>query len=265
MALGKLWQVFFGKRSESVAPAEAVRANPTLPASLNAPRTTASNLPGPAASPSAAGLSVVAKTDAAAPRQSSGLGRAKRSTAKRTAKAEADPQLGLAIPPAAAVHDARPTRPKKNAWTPWLAGRSVLSILDTQPGDGTRAVELLEGIVCVSNPMPKYAAIDSFELAAGGLSVLKFHRMVRGAGGQAIPIPGGLLDGLRHLSQTHGTVDLILLAGAEADWERAEVRRWVERVAHPTTTILRRTAEGCWVAVERPNVVGTERRSCKAA
>ncbi len=265
MALGKLWQVFFGKRSESGAPAEAVRADPTLPAPLNASRTTANDPPGPTTIPPAVGLSGVAKTEATSPIKSSGLSRGKRLTAKRLAKVEADPQRVLAVAPAASTHDARPARPKKNAWTPWLAGRSVLSVLDTQPGDGTRAVEILEAIVCVSNPMPKYAAIDSFELASGGLSVLKFHRLVRGAGGQAIPVPGGLLDGLRHLSQTHGTVDLVLLAGAEADWERADVRRWVERVAHPTTTILRRTTEGRWVAVERPNGVATERRPSKAA
>lgn len=267
MALGKLWQVFFGKRSESVAPAEADRVNPASPVSPNASRPSVGLSPGMTPVQPASVLSVVTKTDAVPPKQSGGLGRSKHPTAKRSARAAADPQLVLADAPVAVTHDPKPARPKKNAWAPWLAGRTVLSVLDTQPGDGTRAVEVLEALVCVSNPMPKYAAIGSFELASGGpggLSVLTFHRMVRGAGGLAIPIPGSIIDGLRQLSRTHGTVDLILLDGAEADWGLPEIRRWVERVASPQAVILRRSAEGRWVAVDRTDAV-IEKRPRKAA
>lgn len=255
MALGKLWQVFFGKRSESVAPAEAERAIPSLPETPHASRPTANNPPGSMSACPVMGTPIAATADASLPKQPTGLGRAKRSTIKRSAKSVAAPEPVLAIAPVVAVRDSRPARPKRNGWTPWLTGRTVLSVLDTQPGDGARAVEILEALVCVSNPMPKYAAIGTFELATGGLSVLKFHRMIRAAGGHAVPIPGGLTDGLRHLSQTYGTVDLILLDGAEADWERPDVRRWVERVAHAETIILRRTAAGQWIAIERAKAV----------
>lgn len=268
MALGKLWQVFFGKRSESDAPVEADRVHPTSPPSPNALRPIAGSPPGGAPTQPASVLSVVTKSDAAPPKRSSGLGRAKLSLVNRSIGAAVAPQVVPAdAPAAAAAHDSKPACPKKNSWTPWLAGRTVLSVLDTQPGDGTRAVEVLEALVCVSNPVPKYAAIGAFELASGGvggLSVLKFHRMIRAAGGQAIPIPGGLIDGLRHLSRTHGTVDLILLDGPEADWERLETRRWIERVAHRETTILRRAAEGRWVTIERTHAV-IEKRPSKVA
>jgi hypothetical protein len=255
MALGKLWQVFFGKRSESVAPAEAARAIPSVPETPNASLSIANDPSGSMTARPVVGAPIVASADASLPKQPSGFGRPKRSAVKRSAKSNAAPEPVLSIAPVMAVRDSRPARPKKNGWTPWLTGRTVLSVLDTQPGDGARAVEILEALVCVSNPMPKYAAIGSFELATGGLSVLKFHRMIRAAGGHAVPIPGGLTDGLRHLSQTYGTVDLILLDGAEADWERPDVRRWIERVAHAETTILRRTAEGRWVAIERPKAM----------
>lgn len=252
MALGRLWQVFFGKRSDSVAPAEADRALSSVPEPANASRSIASNPAGSMTARSAGGATAPPTADASLPKQSSDLGRTKRSTAKRSAKPAAAPEPVLSIAPVVPVCDSRPARPKKNGWTPWLTGRTVLSVLDTQPGDGARATEILEALVCVSNPMPKYAAIGSFELATGGLSVLKFHRIIRAAGGHAVPIPGGLVDGLRHLSQTYGTVDLILLDGDDADWDRADVRRWVERVAHAETMILRRTAEGRWEAIERP-------------
>jgi hypothetical protein len=80
--------------------------------------------------------------------------------------------------------------------------------------------------------------------------VLDFPQRVRRVGGQAVPVPGQLVAGLRHLSQTLGTVDLVLLEGNEIDLNQLELRRLLARVTHNDTLVLRRDEKGKWQTVE---------------
>lgn len=223
MALGKLWQAFFGKRPE---PREAETA----------------------LSPQAASASQAEATKQPDPR---GVGGEQVAKPSRSHK----PKVSVIAPTAAldagrSQTDSRPAQPKRNAWSPLVAGRTIGSILDTHPGNGDRAVSLLEAIVCRDAPQPKYLAIGQFELAEPALPIRHFHQRVRQVGGMPSPIPGDLLPGLKHLAQTHGPVDLILLdgpAGAEAE---PEIRRWLERVSHPSTLVLRLTEQNTWETVQ---------------
>jgi len=113
---------------------------------------------------------------------------------------------------------------------------------------------LLEAIVCDAVPTPKYIAIDNFELAKGGLSVLEFHQRIRRVGGKAVPIPGSIDDGLRHLSRTLGTVDLVLMDESHHDWTSPESRRLLTHVMHSNTLLLRRDTRDKWNIVE-PSVL----------
>ncbi len=276
MALGKLWNAFFGKRDEPTAASEVAtirspesrrpepaatlsagsKQRPGSPAS--APPLSANDAVGHTANRAAAEL----PTD-----RRPGRGHRK-SVTKKGAKAAQPNALVAAdtvdrVEPRRPEPSSRPASPKRNAWTKLIAGRTIASILDLNIGDGSRAESILEAIVCASAPTPKYVAINRFELEDQSLSVLQFHQRIRRAGGQAVPIPDDLSDGLRHLSHTHGAVDLILLDESVLGDESPEIRRLIDRVSHPATLILRQTTGGRWEAVDAAESIN--RSSAKAA
>ncbi len=256
MALGKLWNAFFGKRSETVLAANVVDRSTVVTSSQSAKgveKSTGTNQP----TASQAGIAAEAEI-AGRP-----ILKTKRKAVAGKAK-KAAPAHALAI---AAVDETpvvtvkRIPHPKKNAWSKLVAGRQINSILDTNLGDASRAVELLEAIVCDAVPAPKYVAIDNFDLASGGTTVLQFHQRVRRVGGSAVPIPGTIDEGLRQLSRTIGMVDMVLIDDAKLQWQNDETRRLLLRITHPGTLVLCRDAKNNWTVLERGVISGPAKPS----
>ncbi|TVQ01537.1 MAG: hypothetical protein EA381_05180 [Planctomycetaceae bacterium] len=261
MALGKLWQAFFGKRTEAGASPETGSKTDLTPLQKGAAgspglrNSAVAELPPsrPAVTVSATSVEPLSNTRGKGPRRSTRQRGAERSPSTDDGRETNEITAMESLPPT----DRRPAHPKRNAWSAWVTGRSIRSILDTQPGDGNRAVPLLEAIVCRSSPETRYIAIGNFELADPALSIRGFHKMVRQVGGVPVPIPGDLPTGLRHLAHTHGTVDLILLEEAAASLTNPDVSRWLDRVAHPGTLILQLTQKGKWETVTRSQLLSS--------
>jgi len=121
--------------------------------------------------------------------------------------------------------------------------------LDLNVQDGSRAIELLEAIVDSNFPAPKYVAIGMFELAGEKLTVRQFHQKVRSAGGLPVVIPMPLVEGLRYLSQTVGTADLILLDITDQQLADPAISRLLQRVTSQESLLLRRDAKERWQTI----------------
>ncbi len=259
MALGKLWNAFFGKSAaveKGLPPANDARPASHLvssPSTSRSPAPTAAAVSAPATLP----LSAAAQPEQPAAKA---VTKVKRKAVAKGKKAS-NPPADTTAAPAVEVPQRRTlqiARPQQNAWTKWLAGRSIGSILDTQLGDGARAIEVLQAIVCDSVPTPKYIAIDLFDLGSGRLTLMEFHQRIRRVGGNPVAIPADLHGGLRQLSQTHGTVDLVLLECAGVDLNGLEFRRLLARVTHSDSLVLHRDERGNWQSVQ-PSTVATLR------
>ncbi len=249
MALGKLWNAFFGK---------SAAAEKGLPSTSNAPSGSHSApSPAPACPPVATATGAAPTAPAFAPTASQTQPQPAKTVTKVKRKATAKPKKTAAPEVEVALQPVEvPQRrtvqvphPQQNAWTKHVAGRSIGSILDTQLGDGSRALEVLQAIICDSVPTPKYIAIDLFDLGSGRLTLVEFHQRIRRAGGNPVAIPADLYGGLRQLSQTHGTVDLVLLEGNNVDLNSLEFRRLLARVTHSDSLVLHRDERGQWQAV----------------
>lgn len=252
MALGKLWNAFFGKRSDTETVASATASNRTADGLAVQSGTSKPGAPNKATD--SGSKSPVAGAPAARP-----ILKVKRKALAAKAKKTA-PLANLSI---AAVDETpvvikRILQPKKNAWSKHVAGRTITSILDTHVGNAQRAAELLEAIVCDSVPTPKYVAIDAFDLQAGGISVIEFHQRVRRVGGVAVPIPGSVAEGLRQLSRTLGKVDLVLIDGDKPEWQSAETLRLLARVTDSSTLFLTRDARNNWTTTKREVIAVTQ-------
>ena len=267
MALGKLWNAFFGKRSETeaIAAASVVDRSATAASSQSGKSINTSTVSTQAAStqPHIAEATASAERPILKTKRKAVAGKAKKSAqAPSLVIAAASETIEVAVK--------RIPHPKKNAWSKLVAGRKIGSILDTNLGDASRAVELLEAIVCDAVPTPKYVAIDDFDLATGGTTVLQFHQRVRRVGGKAVPIPGAIEEGLRQLSRTIGTVDLVLVDDAKTQWQSEETRRLLARVTHANTLTLRRDAKNNWTVIDsavisHPTAAKIEHPRTKAA
>lgn len=222
MALAKLWNALFGKKSQ-MPPA-----------------------PSPQPASSTAGLSEpVAAAERARPRRVKGAQRPASRGRKPVSETPSEPGT-LAAVPAATDTASRPAHPRKNRWTRWVQQRPVATILDLNLGDASRAVELVEAIVCASAPVPRYIAIDRFELPGGSMPLRSFHQKLRCAGGQAVAIPGEPIDGLRQLARTIGAVDLILLDVPAELLQQPQFRALLSRVRHANTLVLQPVPGGKW-------------------
>ncbi len=265
MALGKIWNALFGRQAAAKKDLAILGAERSTSQGISTP--TRSAVSAACVVPAASGLEIAGRRRETVPPTATKV--KKKSLGKRTKKTVSVAKK-IAVSPiveAPPQRSVRVARPQKNAWTKLLSGRQIGSILDTNLGDASRAVEILQAIVCDAAPIPKYVAIDLFELTCGGLSVLEFHQRIRRVGGQALAIPAQLPAGLRQLSQTLGTVDLVLLDGDEIDLTQLELRRLLGRVTHSETLVLHRDSRGKWqtlntVAPARQRV--SEQR-CKAA
>jgi hypothetical protein len=249
MALAKLWNAVFGKRSESAAtqPTETLASSPVKPVA-NAVAT----------KPTVA-KPIVAKTSAPIPATAASVGPAPaqvgapvKLSRKKTKSREPKKPLETAPVAAEPAPVLRMFRRKNNAWSKLIGTRTVSTILDTHVGDGSRAIEVLEAIVDSNTPSPKYVAIGMFEMGGEKLSVRQFHQKIRNAGGQPIVIPMTLEDGLRRLSQTIGTVDLVLLNGADEVSSSPSVTKLLARVAPTNCLVLRSDVNGRWHTVTTP-------------
>lgn len=248
MALGKLWNALFGKRSgtETIAAASAVQ-QPAVVAPGQSAKSAERSIA--ATKPVSPQPGIAQKAE---PVERPILKTKRKAVAGKAKKSAPVPSLAIAaVAETPVVTVKRIAQPKKNAWSKLVAGRQITSILDTNLGDASRAVELLEAIVCDDVPTPKYVAIDSFDLTTGGTTVLQFHQRVRRVGGSAVPIPGTIDEGLRQLSRTIGMVDLVLVDDAKLQWQNDESRRLLLRVTHPGTLVLCRDAKNNWAVLER--------------
>lgn len=247
MALGKLWNALFGKRSdtETTAKTEVVGRSAVAACSRNV--RSGEKTVEPANTTASEPATAVQATSAARPIPKS----KRKALAGKAKKTPLAPALAIAaVDETLEIVSKRIPHPKKNAWSKLVAGRQIHSILDTNLGDATGAVELLEAIVCDAVPTPKYVAIDDFDLTSGGTTVLQFHQRVRRVGGQAVPIPGAIDEGLRQLSRTLGAVDLVLIDDAKPQLQTEVTRRLLARVTHPATLLLRRDARNNWTVVD---------------
>lgn len=239
MALAKLWNAVFGKRpsTEETAPASTAPPASRLVGALN-----------PAAAQTVQGVG--SPTPAAQIK----LSRKKTKTGRRKGKRETE--LLPEVEPAPVL---KLFRKKNNAWTKLLGNRVINSILDTNVGDGSRAVEILEAIVDGSQPSPKYIAIGMFDLDGKGLTLRKFHQKTRAVGGQPIAVPMKLADGLRRLSETVGTVDLVLLDGDEQTLTDPLVAKLLARISSNGAMVLRSDASGRWQTLTQASPVQSRR------
>ncbi|MGV3486812.1 MAG: hypothetical protein ACO1RT_20520 [Planctomycetaceae bacterium] len=225
MAFAKLWNAFFGKRSS--LPQETAAA----PHAGQGQQVPGSKVP----------ASVGTTLGVNPPTATIKLSRRKTKS-----------QIAKPVPPVAPPAPEEPApvlrmfRRKSNGWTKLIGNRTVRSILDIHAGDGSRAVEILESLVDSEGVSPNYIAIGLFEQADEPLTVRQFHQKVRSAGGNAVVIPMSLAAGLRRLSQTIGTVDLLIIDGHEAQLQDAETVRWLRRVTSPDSLVLRRDTAGRW-------------------
>lgn len=261
MALGKLWNAFFGKSAavEKGLPSasEAPGASQTIANGETAARSPeATSVSAPA--PQAVAATASAESDQPTAKVVTKVKRKAIAKDKKTATPVAETTADVAIE-MAQRRVPQIAHPQQNAWTKLVAGRSIGSILDTRLGDGTRAIEVLQAIVCDSVPTPKYIAIDLFDLGSGSLTLREFHQRIRRVGGNPVAIPADLHGGLRQLSQTHGTVDLVLLDGDGIDLTSLEFRRLLARVTHDDSLVLHRDERGNWQRV--PAAAATIKRT----
>jgi hypothetical protein len=250
MALGRLWNAFFGKRSETaqITPGQD-ESRPGLSARGNVRLADTPD--------EAQNVAVAAAND-----DRPVLKVKRKAVLAKSKKSTSSPLLAIAdVSQVETVAAKRVPHPKKNGWSKWLAGRSVATILDTHLGDAKRATELLEAIVCDAVPSPKYVAIDRFDLRDDGKTIVQFHQTVRKAGGQAVPIPGTIQDGLRRLSRTLGTVDLVLMDAGQVEWQDGETRRLLSRVMHPGTLVLRHDGGNQWSSVAQETLAVAARKA----
>ena len=266
MALAKLWNAVFGKRpaaepapvakpivgsgSGNPAPVmssnERKHTNVAAVASANTPIAKVAVSLKATAAPKASVNQASTKTTELGGATTLKLSKSKAKAKSREAKAVLTEPLAVVAESASVI---RMYRRKNNAWSKLLGSRTINVVLDLNVQDGSRAVELLEAIVDSNFPAPKYVAIGMFELAGEMLTVREFHQKVRSAGGLPVVIPMPLVDGLRRLSQTIGTADLILLDITEQQFADPVVSRLLQRVASKDTLLLRRDAKDRWHAI----------------
>jgi hypothetical protein len=239
MALAKLWNAVFGKRASTEETAGATTAPPA-----SGPLRTLS----PAAAKSGPG------TGAPAPTPEIKLSRKKTKTSRQKLKKE--PELLPQVEPAPVL---KLFRKKNNAWTKLIGNRVITSVLDTHVGDGSRAVEVLESIVDGSQPSPKYIAIGMFDLNGQGLTLRQFHQKTRAVGGQPIAVPMTLVEGLRRLTETIGTVDLVLWDGDEQSLTDPVVAKLLSRISSKGALVLRSDANGRWQTLNQSSLVPSRR------
>lgn len=242
MALAKLWNAVFGKRT---SPEESA-------ALTTAPSTTVTAAIGSAKASKVVGQRPVAATSSA-PEVSQPAAPVIKLSRKKTKgsrpKAEKETAPVQELEPAPIV---RMFRKKTNAWTKLIGNREITSVLDINVGDGSRALEILEAIVDGRQPAPKYIAIGMFDLDGKGLTVREFHRKTRVVGGQPMVIPMPLAEGLKRLAETVGTVDLVLLSGDEERLVDPMVAKLLNRISSNGALVLHGDTAGRWKASALP-------------
>jgi hypothetical protein len=229
MALAKLWNAVFGKRAEeTTAPVVTAGTTPVV----------GSNVSGTTKTAPAHGT---AKSATNGPT----IKLSRKKTKSQTAKPSKTAEPVVSPEPAPVL---RMFRRKNNAWTKLIGNKTIRSILDLRVGDGSRAVELLEAIVDSNTPTPKYVAIGLFELGSEPLTVRHFHQKIRAAGAHPVAIPMPIAEGLKHLSETIGVVDLVLLDSDQERWKDPKLARLLNRISPPGTLVLRADSAGRWHA-----------------
>lgn len=230
MALAKLWNAVFGKRTPTEVPAPAV-AEPKSIAAAKSSKQTISNasIAKPAISSSKTAPPVIK------------LSRKKAKVDKQKPEMSLRASVEATAPPTV-----RMFKRKNNAWSKLIGNRNFTTVLDLNIGDGSRAVEILEAIVDATNSAPRLIAISLFEMSGSGISVRQFHQKIRAAGGLPNAIPMALPEGLRRLSETVGTVDLVVFDGDDQALSNPLVNKLLTRVIGRDALVLKRDSAGRW-------------------
>jgi len=233
MALAKLWNAVFGKRTSPEESAALTTAPPAIgPAKASKPVLIRSVVANSSANGVSKPVAPVIK-----------LSRKKTKASRPKPEKEIAPVVEIEPTPII-----RMFRKKTNAWSTLIGNRNITSILDINIGDGSRTVEILEAIVDGSQPTPKYVAIGVFDLDEKCLTVREFHQKTRAAGGQPMVIPMPLSEGLKRLAETVGTVDLVLLSGDGQRLVDPIVTKLLNRISSNGALVLHGDSAGRWKA-----------------
>ena len=132
-----------------------------------------------------------------------------------------------------------------------LESVSASSILEISVDDGSRAVAVLETIT-KNNKNVRYLAIDQFEMAAGAVTLKRFHQTLRAKEFRPQVIPETMERGLIRVSHTIGTVDLVLIAAPLETWQTPQFLPLLSRVTHQGTMVLFRDEQQTWKELSTP-------------
>jgi hypothetical protein len=132
-----------------------------------------------------------------------------------------------------------PSRRCQSDLRKWLKQIPARSVLEIGVGEGSRAAEVIR-VLAKRHQIDyvRYAVIDQFELAGGGVALKDYHRGLRQRGIQVKVFPEPLLRGLERVSVTLGPVDLVLVERSPDSLAAPEVDRKLRRVCHPATVVL---------------------------
>lgn len=167
---------------------------------------------------------------------------ASRATAE-TAAAERSTAFAAAavVEPETTEHTRATPPPRRCQWDlrKWLKQIPAASVLEIGIGDGSRAAEVIRVLANRHQiDSVRYAVIDQFELAGGGVTLKDYHRGIRQRGIRVKVFPEPLLRGLERVSVTVGPVDLVLVGRSPDSLAAPEVDRKLRRVCHPATVVL---------------------------
>jgi hypothetical protein len=137
------------------------------------------------------------------------------------------------------------------------------SVLEIGVGDGSRAIAVAAELVrSGAGGSIRYAALDAFEMADGGITLKQFHRMMRRHGIRPRLFPSTLLAGLRRAANTIGAVDLVLISQQACSDQETDWNRLLFRLTHSETVVLRQDDDG-WTQLASPGVLKST--LCRAA
>jgi len=266
MALAKLWNAFFGKRDPAEQSVAAVVPK-SIPPIAN-PRSTTQSVK--LADVKLAGTKPLA-TSAALPEPLDAK-RVGKHSRRKNGKASASKTAAIVVTPEAEPAPApvvRMFRKKTTAWTPLVGASPIRTILDLNVGDAKRATELMQTILDGEDASVGYITISLFEMRGGeidanAISVREFHKRIRASGGNPTAIPMPLVEGLRRLSQTIGTVDLIIIDGNESDLATDDAKKWLARVMTLSTVVVSRDVSGRWQTTAKATMLSATTRSATA-
>ena len=135
---------------------------------------------------------------------------------------------------------------------------AIARVLEIGVGDGSRGAALIRELEKRSHPFT-YAVIDRFEQEGGGLTLKRYHQLMRAEGVRPHIFPNQIEAGLGRVSSTLGAVDLVVLGVPRDEWETPNCLAAFRRIASDRTVLLLQSEEE-WIRYE----LGTGQRRVAA-